>query len=732
MKKTELGLSFLPDSQNQTGDRGGGTGRLLIALSLTIGLWGMGQALLPLSVLVCALAVLLPAMLLRGGKKESLLVLLAGGVLALALGLVFHTQITSGIGAMVNTAAEILTRKTGTYFRSVQTDGQTLAAGVAVGVLLALVVTWMVRTPNPIVMLLCSAGVFYAWGLDLLQGEGFLALYLLGMTLVLAQCASTNAKSVLWTAGLTICVLGLAALCCGLASYEPDSSQALAQKVHHWRYEQGSEVLPEGKLADLGAKETSEEPALEITMEEWKGVYLRGFVGSQYTGSGWEAEDCGVLADHAQLLYSLQKDYFHPFAQLSAAQTALEAEPENAITVKNAGACKAYAYLPYGVGAVELDSRKMTQPELSAFTGTLTQVEDAYLVQKELSDGAGDASYRNAEGAYRQWVYSQYLTLPQDVSTLLSQSLGKQETMTSTELKERVLTWLHATLTYDEYAQTRAGSTDLAEYLVNVSPYGYSVHYATLATLAMRSLGVPARYVEGYIVPKTLASTLEAGQTLVLSKEYAHAWVEYYLDGVGWVPFEVTPKYEGELIYQLPPDGTGLQNPPVQNPPEENEPEEPPVKQDPNAGNEARVHAVRLARNILLLVLLAALLAFVVRTILLRKKLRQRWQRFREEESREAMLECLAYQFQLLELMGIEKRNVPLSQREGEISKLLFGDDVKPMLLRAQELCFSNHPVTQEQHTRILGDLDRILEVWKQTTPKRQRFCQKWIRCQVL
>lgn len=32
---------------------------------------------------------------------------------------------------------------------------------------------------------------------------------------------------------------------------------------------------------------------------------------------------------------------------------------------------------------------------------------------------------------------------------------------------------------------------------------------------------------------------------VVLTEADAHAWAEYYLDGIGWIPFETTPGFEG-------------------------------------------------------------------------------------------------------------------------------------------------------------------------------------------
>ena len=61
--------------------------------------------------------------------------------------------------------------------------------------------------------------------------------------------------------------------------------------------------------------------------------------------------------------------------------------------------------------------------------------------------------------------------------------------------------------------------------------------------MMFRYYGIPARYVEGFLVSKQETQTLEPGQTLALDGSHIHTWVEYYQDGVGWLPFEVTPPY---------------------------------------------------------------------------------------------------------------------------------------------------------------------------------------------
>lgn len=73
---------------------------------------------------------------------------------------------------------------------------------------------------------------------------------------------------------------------------------------------------------------------------------------------------------------------------------------------------------------------------------------------------------------------------------------------------------------------------------------GYCSHFATIATNMFRILNVPARYVEGFIVKKEDLPAKGASQNIYLEDKSAHAWVEIYVEGYGWIPVEVTPGYD--------------------------------------------------------------------------------------------------------------------------------------------------------------------------------------------
>ena len=65
---------------------------------------------------------------------------------------------------------------------------------------------------------------------------------------------------------------------------------------------------------------------------------------------------------------------------------------------------------------------------------------------------------------------------------------------------------------------------------------GFCEYYATLATLVLRRLNIPARYVTGFANPEVV----EGLPYSIFRRKHSHAWVEAYVDG-RWVIFDPTP-----------------------------------------------------------------------------------------------------------------------------------------------------------------------------------------------
>ncbi len=71
---------------------------------------------------------------------------------------------------------------------------------------------------------------------------------------------------------------------------------------------------------------------------------------------------------------------------------------------------------------------------------------------------------------------------------------------------------------------------------------GVCEDYARLMIALLRSQDIPARAVSGYRIQKDVSS----GTLDISSGQYNHMWVEFYLNGYGWVPADPTITFAGE------------------------------------------------------------------------------------------------------------------------------------------------------------------------------------------
>ena len=714
---------------------------LLAAIPIFLGLWGMGQRVCPMGGAWLLLG--LCAAVLAGciswecrWQRAALVALCAAGVLLCFL---CRTALAQGIAALGNGVRALLTEKTGYYYPLYEdADFNGLTAAV-VSVLLGGLTAAFVRTWSGIPHFLCALAVLVLALCGIWDGSLWLALYVAGTLLLLVHRASGGGKPML-AAVLILALVAAPFAALGGAVQQTDAGRWLTALLHRVGYEAAENPMPEGKLQNLGAFEPTGEAALELQMEAWSAVYLRGYVGGVYTAQGWSETEKAAIAKEAELLYALQKNGFFPASQRGTAEVALQNISENRFALRPLGACRAYAYVPYGAEIAALEPRALLTEGCragEAMEGTLFAVADSYLVQARLAEGEGEQTYIDAEAAYRDWVYTQYLTVPEAAYDLLATKFSlPTEAMTTVQARAQVLFWVEQTLTYDESTVTAQGDMPYLEYLLTVNPRGYSAQYATLATLLLRCCGVPARYVEGYLLSGAETEGLEDGAAVVLTQENAHAWTELYLDGVGWIPFDTTPNHKNEIVYELPPDGStqgGAELPKI------NSQEQQTGRQEISMQQQAREKSGTAWKLPLLWSLLGmlglALLLILLRALLLRRRLKKRIRGFATGEVRTASMDCLRYTQTVLQGLGLAERNAPLTQRAEEIAALLGLEDtalVAEALAFAAELCFSDHPVGENHRKRALRIMETVGSVWKKKTKPIRRIYARWVRCNIL
>ena len=95
---------------------------------------------------------------------------------------------------------------------------------------------------------------------------------------------------------------------------------------------------------------------------------------------------------------------------------------------------------------------------------------------------------------------------------------------------------------YSLKKKTLEGDDPVAQFLFG-DMHGYCVHFAHAAVFLLRSQGIPARVAIGYGVQTDQRG---AGSAVLIFANEAHAWPEVFVDGVGWVTFDIVPEQSDE------------------------------------------------------------------------------------------------------------------------------------------------------------------------------------------
>jgi transglutaminase-like putative cysteine protease len=140
-----------------------------------------------------------------------------------------------------------------------------------------------------------------------------------------------------------------------------------------------------------------------------------------------------------------------------------------------------------------------------------------------------------------QEIKGKYLQLP-DLLPARVRDLAEKLTTSSGNRYDAVTSikdYLQNGYTYTLNTTVPPSGSDFVDHFLFETKQGYCVHFATAMTVLLRSADIPARYVQGY-GPGTLQDDTMPAKYLVTQGD-AHAWVEVYFAGAGWVPFDPTP-----------------------------------------------------------------------------------------------------------------------------------------------------------------------------------------------
>ncbi|MCQ2428973.1 MAG: transglutaminase-like domain-containing protein [Clostridia bacterium] len=162
------------------------------------------------------------------------------------------------------------------------------------------------------------------------------------------------------------------------------------------------------------------------------------------------------------------------------------------------------------------------------------------------------------EAEYRDFVYEHYLAVDLETHLFLVDCMARYDLVPGDsltiegkyDLVNRAAAFIAHSAQYDLfYDRSLDSEGNIAVAFLGQYKHGICSHFATAATLLFRTMGIPARYTVGYVA-KT-----EAGEWVSVTTETAHAWVEVYLDDIGWICVEVTGSDEPAESDELPEEG---------------------------------------------------------------------------------------------------------------------------------------------------------------------------------
>lgn len=681
------------------------------------------------------------AAIIRHFQKTKLLLPILLAALLLVV-LFARNTLLNGFGAAWNTLRDLWAAEKGILLPLAETDGTSLwLAGIVAGILLAMMSVALSRVPTLTAVLLAALSVAAAFvqpGILLLAAAAI-------ALLMLTWQKNKNAVSAASFLLVGVIVAGIAAIFLQTGTMQA-LSQTAKDSLHHWRYEKAEELLPEGDLSEPVTKTESTDTILSVTADTAQTLYLRGFVGDTYENEAWTALDAETTAEEKDLFYWLHQSGFYPQSQLASAARLMGNYQSGSVSVQNLTGCSLYRYEPCTVLPERAGLAKTKiQPSAVETNGlrgersySYETVSDAQTILPELLDFLQNdtsdsvSAYLQMESAYREFVYSYALTVPAEFRAQLGavldsccESYGPADSLTKEQAQTAALAFLERCFN---------GSGDIALPLADTAD-GTTYQYATVAALALRYYGIPARYVEGYTVKAA------ENEPTSVDASAAGAWVEVYQDGIGWLPLALTPGLEDLSAEQtesgIKPVGAGKEGtgdgPRVTEGQElEQDDAEPDNSEDntPDGGQRTGL----LHKPAFWIILIVALLLLLLAAIIIRHEviLKKRNEAFTQEDQSAAAACLFTDCATLLAAMGF-KRGTGSMLELCETAKEQLGEEyaakLHDMTMYNAQALFSSRAISPEQLTEMRAFHDTTLESLKTHTnwPKKLRL--KWLNC---
>ena len=270
---------------------------------------------------------------------------------------------------------------------------------------------------------------------------------------------------------------------------------------------------------------------------------LRGTIKNEYDGHAWADSTSGRRYLYVNpRFYALRRDLFDQKrpsdairAQLPAGETItvlMRADAASTLYLtQRFSALSGHEIVPYFSLASEVfGTRSLAFGDSYTFTGLRLSgdtpgIREAVLAAAHHSD------------AYADTVRADYLALPDGVETDVYALAGQitQDAQTDFDRAAALCAYLRSAYPYTLAQNVPPAGRDFVSWFLLDEQQGYCTSFATAMAVMARMVGLPARYIEGY------AAVPDSDSVARVTQQQAHAWVEIYFSGFGWLPFDPTP-----------------------------------------------------------------------------------------------------------------------------------------------------------------------------------------------
>lgn len=285
----------------------------------------------------------------------------------------------------------------------------------------------------------------------------------------------------------------------------------------------GSSEAETVDLTNVGRQDRSQRVVMELSGTATGTLYLRGQALDTYTGKTWTS--------------SQRND---PLSWPS--QSLLKPAGTLTVTTRNVLPIQYVPYYSkgitpdaYGYRIENKDKETVFPYEVMSLPGDLASLA----VSTPDIPPAETISLESNRLNYVTYIYMPSRNLPESTriwaEALLETVLQPEDRENPVHTAAAIAAWVSSSAQYDLRVNTMPREQeDFVRWFLEEQDEGYCVHFASAATVLLRAAGIPARYVTGYLAVKNADS-------VTVRQADAHAWAEYWVNGIGWMVLEATP-----------------------------------------------------------------------------------------------------------------------------------------------------------------------------------------------